>query len=283
MVDFSVVTRDHVMQAAAECDREGRDAFLDAHGFGPSKGYELVIDRRTYDSKAVLGVAHGYATGRDAAAAEFSGGRFGAARVLTSLGFEVTEPTRDGIHERPATGAWREASEVGGTASKTEWAAAARPVLLDIARRYHSVITYGELGREVQHLSGIRTRQQVHHWINWVLLRVARDCDERGEPNLSSLVVDRSGSVGPGYAKAVTATGGTPPADNDDHAAHERLACYRHFRAPDLPVDGGRPALTPQLQRQRDRARHVAPPPPQPVCPTCFVTLPASGQCDFCG
>lgn len=283
MVDFTGITRDHVKRAAEECDQVGRDAFLETHGFGPSRGYELVIDGRTYDSKATLGVAHGFAHGHNADSADFSGGRFGAAKVLTSLGFEVTEPTAGEMHEGPATGVWREATEVGGPASKAEWAAAARPVLLDVARRYHAVITYGELGREVQHLTAIRTRQQIHHWINWVLLRVAQDCDERGEPNLSALVVDRTGSVGPGYAKAVTVAATTVPGDNDDHAAHERLACYQYFKAPDLPADGGHPALSPQLHRQRDRARRATPPRPEPLCPTCFVTLPASGQCDSCG
>lgn len=177
----------------------------------------------------------------------------------------------------------REATEVGGPASKAQWPAAARPVLLDIARRYHAVITYGEIGREVQHVTGIRTRQQIHHWINWVLLRIAQDCDDRGEPNLSALVVDRTASAGPGYAKAAAAAATTAPGDNDDHAGHERVACYRYFKAPDVPADGGRPALTPQLQRQLDRARRAMSQRTEPLCLTCFVILPASGQCDSCG
>lgn len=93
MVDFSKVSSSNVEQAVAEYDRLGQDEFLSTYGFGRSRGYELVVDGRKYDSKAVLGVAHRYATGTLAASSDFSGGRYGAAKVLRSLGFEVTQPS----------------------------------------------------------------------------------------------------------------------------------------------------------------------------------------------
>lgn len=92
MATFSSVTPQHILQAIAEYDDRGGDAFLGLYGFGPSTGYWLVHEGRRYDSKAVLGVAHKYATGRVAPAEEFRGGEHGAAEVLRKHGFVVDGP-----------------------------------------------------------------------------------------------------------------------------------------------------------------------------------------------
>jgi hypothetical protein len=67
----------------------GQDEFLARYGFGQARAYLLIVDRKSYDSKAILGVAFGLATGRPLGPADFSGGALGAAAVLRSLGFEV--------------------------------------------------------------------------------------------------------------------------------------------------------------------------------------------------
>ncbi|WP_028045403.1 hypothetical protein [Cellulomonas sp. URHE0023] len=92
MATFSSVTRHNVLQAIAEYDERGGEEFLDLYGFAPSRGYTLVHEGRSYDSKAVLGVAHRYATGRLATPDEFHGGMQGAVSILRKRGFEVTEP-----------------------------------------------------------------------------------------------------------------------------------------------------------------------------------------------
>ena len=79
----------HVRQAAAEYDRLGQDEFLARHGFGLATAYLLILDGKRYDSKAILGVAYGYATGRPLGPDDFSGGVHGAAGVLSALGFEI--------------------------------------------------------------------------------------------------------------------------------------------------------------------------------------------------
>jgi hypothetical protein len=84
----------HVRQAAAEYDQLGQDAFLTRYGFGPARAYLLIIDDKTYDSKAILGIAYRYATGRPLGPHDFSGGVHGAAGVLRGLGFEIVN-TRD--------------------------------------------------------------------------------------------------------------------------------------------------------------------------------------------
>jgi hypothetical protein len=119
------------------------------------------------------------------------------------------------------------------------------------------------------------------HWIGGVLGKVAQECLRRGEPILSSLCVHQNGTVGEGYGIAVKWVYGTAPDDLDDHAANERLACYRHFGAV-LPPDGGRAALTPQIEARRDRAAAQRSERRGDICPTCFTELPVSGVCSIC-
>ncbi|MCF8570463.1 hypothetical protein L5G32_09310 [Gordonia sp. HY002] len=84
------LTVDAVNSAMDEFDDAGGDAFLSRHGYQPAKQYFVVRDERQYDSKAIVGVAHGYLPGRQALkASEFSGGEKTVVRVLESLGFEV--------------------------------------------------------------------------------------------------------------------------------------------------------------------------------------------------
>ncbi|MFC0042485.1 HNH endonuclease signature motif containing protein [Actinomadura rayongensis] len=93
-MDLSPITRAAVLDAVAECDRVGRRRFLEQYGFDPARQYFLEYDGRLYDSKAIVGVAYGHATGRPLRAGEFSGGRATVGRVLGRLGFHVTdEPT----------------------------------------------------------------------------------------------------------------------------------------------------------------------------------------------
>ena len=92
MATFSSVNRTHVLQALAEYDERGGEAFLDIYGFAPSPGHTLIHEGRDYDSKAVLGVAHRFATGRLATAEEVSSGMAVAVAILRKRGFEVIEP-----------------------------------------------------------------------------------------------------------------------------------------------------------------------------------------------
>jgi len=90
---FSSVTRPHILQALAEYDARGGVEFLEVYGFGPSRGHTLVHEGRSYDAKAILGVAHRFATGRLATSEEFNGSMRGAVAILRKRGFEVSEPT----------------------------------------------------------------------------------------------------------------------------------------------------------------------------------------------
>lgn len=165
------------------------------------------------------------------------------------------------------------------------WEQAARPALERTARTYRATISYKELAEEVQEQSGVRTLMLPWHWIGRVLGAVAHDCHGNGEPMLSALCVRSDGTVGDGYAKAIVETvGGPPPEDLDMHAATERFRCYQYFGA-QMPPDGGSPALTKQVAAKRSWVRRQtanAAMPSRPICPTCHLMLPMSGQCDNC-
>lgn len=176
-----------------------------------------------------------------------------------------------------------ETVEVGPEEARTAWAESAREVLLEKARRYQSVITLKELAAQAQDRSGIHTEQQIRHWIGDVLGRVAAENSAKNEPLLVALAVDDSGSVGDNYASYVVAAGQPEPTDSDEHASRERLECYRHFEAPNLPADGGRPELVAKLAAARTRARKASfEERAIPTCPKCHLQLAATGVCDNC-
>ncbi|GIH09398.1 hypothetical protein Rhe02_74650 [Rhizocola hellebori] len=83
------VTRPAVEAAIEEFDRLGRDAFLATHNFGKAKRYFLIIGDRRYDSKAIMGYAHGVFPGPQLAASDLVGGENTVARHLKRLGFAV--------------------------------------------------------------------------------------------------------------------------------------------------------------------------------------------------
>jgi hypothetical protein len=83
------VARADVVRAIEEYDRLGQERFLTEHGFGRATAYLLIYRQRSYDSKAILGVAYKLATGLQIGPHDFSGGIYGAAKVLRKLGFDV--------------------------------------------------------------------------------------------------------------------------------------------------------------------------------------------------
>jgi len=89
---FSSLSSQNVLQAIAEYDSRGSAGFLDVYGFEPFPGYALVHEGRSYDLRAVVGVAHRFATGRLATSEEFGSSTASAIAILRKRGFDVTEP-----------------------------------------------------------------------------------------------------------------------------------------------------------------------------------------------
>lgn len=82
-----------VQKAIEECDRLGRDQFLNRYGFGFAREYVLRYNGSEYDSKAIAGVAHKYQFSDlgQLQAAHFSGGTGprAAATKLFELGYDI--------------------------------------------------------------------------------------------------------------------------------------------------------------------------------------------------
>lgn len=87
----ALTNRAAVLQAMAEFDEIGRDAFLAKYGYGPARSYFVLQDGRHYDSKAIAGAAHGYEhpSRGPLTASEFSGGEATVRAKLKELGFAV--------------------------------------------------------------------------------------------------------------------------------------------------------------------------------------------------
>ena len=94
-----------MLSALQEFDDLGRERFLDKYGFGPARDYVLVHDGKEYDSKAIVGAAHGFQHPGDGALRSdaFSGGMQTVVRKLEDLGFEVSRssPTRTSRAQPP--------------------------------------------------------------------------------------------------------------------------------------------------------------------------------------
>lgn len=107
------IHREHVLQAIAEFDRVGRRSFLHQYRFGPARSYLLREGDREYDSKAIVGVAHGYARAALSPLGSKSlfAGVSGAAGLLGRLGFKV-----EGIAPSPRPRASRAAQPIDAPA-----------------------------------------------------------------------------------------------------------------------------------------------------------------------
>lgn len=95
MKDLSAVTPQDVRTAVRLCDELGEKEFLARYGFGRSTRYGLHVDGAVYPSKAILGVAHEFATGTALTSDSFFGGQQETVRILERLGFDVLSDGSD--------------------------------------------------------------------------------------------------------------------------------------------------------------------------------------------
>jgi hypothetical protein len=115
------VTHGSVRSAMQEFDELGRDRFLERYGFGRAREYFVIEGGRRYDSKALVGAAHGREPGRSPLRpSDFSGGDQTVAAHLGRLGFRVSGSSRDGNSavRGVETSGWRLA--VGQTIRRTQ-------------------------------------------------------------------------------------------------------------------------------------------------------------------
>ncbi|GIG58522.1 hypothetical protein Lfu02_28940 [Longispora fulva] len=85
------VTAQDVLKAIAEFDRLGREEFLASTGFGTAREYFIEHNGQRYDSKAIVGYAHGVSQHVQLLPGDFTGGDKTVATLLRSLGFIVRQ------------------------------------------------------------------------------------------------------------------------------------------------------------------------------------------------
>lgn len=92
------ITREAVLKAIEEYDALGQPAFLHRYSFDRARKYVLVHDGKRYDSKAIVGAAHGFLPGKTAlTAGEFSGGKATVGQLLARLGFNVEDEAEEPV------------------------------------------------------------------------------------------------------------------------------------------------------------------------------------------
>lgn len=93
MAVSDVSDRAAIISAMEEYERVGEAVFLAEHGYEPARRYVLHFMGRSYPSKAIVGVAHGYQfPGRGALRSEdFRGGDAMVVPLLRRLGFDVRD------------------------------------------------------------------------------------------------------------------------------------------------------------------------------------------------
>lgn len=88
-----LTSREAVIAALEECDALDREQFLRRYGYKHSRLYLLTYNGRTYDSKAIVGVAYGKQHGTPLRARDFSGGIATVIPTLKRLGFDAEAAT----------------------------------------------------------------------------------------------------------------------------------------------------------------------------------------------
>ncbi|WP_147450163.1 hypothetical protein [Corallococcus carmarthensis] len=98
-----LTSREAVLAAIAEFREIGREAFLQKYGYGEARSYFLSFEGELFDSKAIVGAAHGFQHPKPLANTAFSGGDATVRAKLESLGFNVvsSKESAGGSSPRP--------------------------------------------------------------------------------------------------------------------------------------------------------------------------------------
>lgn len=101
-IDSNAIELRHVLAAIAEYDQLGADAFIERYHFGNARTVFLNYNGRTYQAKAIVGVANGYATGTFVTGGDDDYKAGQAQSVLRRLGMDVTAgPIRTEVRRAP--------------------------------------------------------------------------------------------------------------------------------------------------------------------------------------
>lgn len=95
------IDRPHVLTAIETWDQAGGSNYMLVRG-GVST-HVLLHGGREYDAAAIVGIAHGLATGNTLTPAEIPGGSAGASKALSRLGFDIRDDSLPPPQRVPGT------------------------------------------------------------------------------------------------------------------------------------------------------------------------------------
>jgi hypothetical protein len=274
----------------AECDNLGREAFLENYGFREARSYFLEYDGKRYDSKAIVGVAHRHQFGQPLKASEFSGGDRTVASKLNELGFVVTRPA-DGwtiAIGQVTTRAEIHAKYGGATFGGIEPTASTPNVMIysdpSEGEQYGyqfdgwvdgepGVFTYTGEGRIGDQKLTDGNRAILEHARHGRVLRLFITLDRS----------HRQGGKRQRYAGAFRVDPDDPFEWRraPDHEGNDRKVVV--FRLLPDEVDGYPADPLAQPGVSIGTRRHLKPAHQPVVCPTHFLELSVTGECDLCG
>lgn len=192
---------------------------------------------------------------------------------------------------------WRDTDRSPVTVQKAmgEWSLVGWDVLEEVATKWRRTITEARFAVDVQKRSGIITSLPDDAWVPTVLSLVAQRAREDRAPAITAFIVDEQGKLPTSYDEALRLDGlaGGSESMREQHALDARLMAHRIYGAR-MPMGASTDDLVVATRvpgtRGRPRGtgpapttRTVAPEPPRAkVCPSCYIQLPATGQCDYC-
>lgn len=130
-----LTSRDAVLEAIAEYDRVGRDAFLRKYDYGGTRRYWVVHDGAKYDLKALAAAAYGYEYPEKGPLPHgtFGSGRRSTVPKLESLGFNVSET--DAVRDLPIGSAARAGNGGAPLDLVLKWSARRHPQTIELHRK----------------------------------------------------------------------------------------------------------------------------------------------------
>lgn len=183
--------------------------------------------------------------------------------------------------------------EVTVTEAMSAWALAGWEILEDTAAHWKRTLTEESLGLKVQTRSGIFTSLPVETWIGPLVSLLAQRAHESKGVRLTCYLVGADGIVADSYREVLALEGIAEATRRElqEHALEQRMLGHRAYDAT-IPAGG----TLPRKRIAAETSRRAVEPTevrttmsvlmpdekPAAVCPSCWLQLPASGQCDFC-
>jgi len=240
--------RTAVLSAMREYDALGQDGFLQKYGYAPARRFRLVHEGKSYDSKAIAGVAFKYQfpDRGPLQSSDFSGGEATVVPLLERLGFEVQSNGEGELGRTAITS--EDIALIRQSRSKPKFGDLSTDERGAYERVHHGLEYLGSVVRNSLHAggpyvlkltSGFNPRSGVRGYLPkdlWFAVYNERNGAFAGLPQLFMIVSDRG--IEYGFAASIHPS----DFDNPDIKRRFRAAAPEIFKA--LPSPGSADAIS---------------------------------------